>query len=115
MCRIVLCSSTREDVEKRLKEWRRAIEDIRRKTTVVRRFTRDGNSDIYLHGSTWEGNTHSTVRMETLGSVLSGFWCDRRIKLCKTMVRQAMVYGSETWPVKTGRRKSSLIWRKRGC
>ena len=24
---------------------------------------------MYIHRRTWEGNTHSTVRMETLGSV----------------------------------------------
>ena len=42
MCGIVLCSSTGGDVEKKLKEWTRAIDEIRRKTTVVLRFMGDG-------------------------------------------------------------------------
>ena len=50
---IVLSRSKRDNVEKKLQEWTRAIEEIRRKTTVVLRFTGDGDS-----------------RMETLGSVL---------------------------------------------
>ena len=112
-----MCSSTGGDVEKKLKEWRRAIDEIRRTTTVVLRFTGDGDSDMYIHRRTWEGNTHSTVRMETLGSVqyYQGFGVIEESSFYKTMVRQAMVYGSETWAVKPDRRRGSLIWRKRGC
>ena len=46
---IVLCGTRREEVEKKLEEWRRAMEDrglnINRKKTVYLRFTGDGNLD----------------------------------------------------------------------
>ena len=55
---IVLCGTSREDVENKLDEWRRAMEDrwleINRKKTVYLRFDEDGNldgnSDINLQG-----------------------------------------------------------------
>ena len=59
---IVLCGTRREVVEKKLEEWRRAMEDrglkINRKKTVYLRFNvdgnLDGNSDINLHGQNLE-------------------------------------------------------------
>ena len=55
---IVLCSTRREEVENKLEEWRRAMEDrgleISRKKPVYLRFNGDwnldGNSDINLQG-----------------------------------------------------------------
>ena len=55
---IVLCSTKREEVENKLEEWRRAMEDrgleIGRKKPVCLRFNGDwnldGNSDINLWG-----------------------------------------------------------------
>ena len=59
---IVLCGTRREVVEKKLEEWRRAMEDrglkINRKKTVYLRFivdgNLDGNSDINLQGQNLE-------------------------------------------------------------
>ena len=48
---IVLCGIRRENVENKLEEWRRAMEDmgltINRKKTAFLRFTGDGNSDNF--------------------------------------------------------------------
>ena len=77
---IVLCGTRREVVEKKLEEWRRAMEDrglqINRKKTVYLRFNVDGNvvgnSDINLQGQNLERmNTFKTsndVRGRDLGS-----------------------------------------------
>ena len=59
---IVLCGTRSEVVEKKLEEWRRAMEDrglkINRKKTVYLRFNVDGNfdgnSDINLQGQNLE-------------------------------------------------------------
>ena len=59
---IVLCSTRREEVENKLEEWRRAMEDrgleISRKKPVYLRFNGDwnldGNSDINLQGENLE-------------------------------------------------------------
>ena len=72
---IVLCGIRREVVEKKLDEWRRAMEDrglnINRKKTVYLRFNVDGNwdenSDINLQG-------HNLERVNTfkyLGATLA--------------------------------------------
>ena len=50
---IVLCATRSEVVEKKLEEWRRAMEDrglkINRKKTVYLRFSRDGNL-LFING-----------------------------------------------------------------
>ena len=59
---IVLCGTRREEVEKKLEDWRRAMEDgglkINRRKTVYLRFNGDGNldgnSDINLQGENLE-------------------------------------------------------------
>ena len=59
---IALCGTRREEVKKKLEEWRRAMEDrglkINRKKTVYLRFNGDGNldgnSDINLQGENLE-------------------------------------------------------------
>ena len=60
---IVLCGTRSEVVEKKLEEWRRAIEDrglkINRKKTVYLRFNvdrdlDDGNSDVNIQGDNLE-------------------------------------------------------------
>ena len=63
---IVLCGTRSEVVEKKLEEWRRAMEDrglkINRKKAVYLRFNvdgnLDGNSDINLQG-------HNLARVNT--------------------------------------------------
>ena len=106
---IVLCGTRREVVEKKLEEWRRAMEDrglkINRKKTVYLRFNvdgnLDGNSDINLQGQ----NLERVYTFKYLGATLaengdldaemthriqsgwqnwkrvSGILCDRRISL----------------------------------
>ena len=106
---IVLCGTRREVVEKKLEEWRRAMEDrglkINRKKTVYLRFNvdgnLDGNSDINLQGQ----NLERVNTFKYLGATLaengaldaemthriqsgwknwkrvSGILCDRRISL----------------------------------
>ena len=68
---IVLCGTIREVVEKKLEEWRRAMEDrglnVNRKKTVYLRFNvdgnLDGNSDINLQGQNLERvNTFKYLR-----------------------------------------------------
>ena len=106
---IVLCGTRREVVEKKLEEWRRAMEDrglkINRKKTVYLRFNvdgnLDGNSDINIRGK----NLERVNTFKYLGATLtengdldaemthriqsgwqnwkrvSGILCDRRIRL----------------------------------
>ena len=68
---IVLCGTTREVVEKKLEEWRRAMENrgpkINRNNTVYLRFNGDGyldgNSNINLQGENLERvNLYITLR-----------------------------------------------------
>ena len=106
---IVLCGTRREVVEKKLEEWRRAMEDrglkINRKKTVYLRFNvngnLDGNLDINLQGQ----NLEQVNTFKYLGATLaengdldaemthriqsgwqnwkrvSGILCDRRISM----------------------------------
>ena len=106
---IVLCGTRIEEVEKKLEEWRRAMEDrgmtINRKKTVYLMFNEDGNLDgdsyINLHGENLERvNTFKYIgaTLADKGDVdsemthriqsgwknwkcVSGILCDRRIRL----------------------------------
>ena len=106
---IVLCGIRSEVVEKKLEEWRRAMEDtgmkINRKKTVYLRFNvdgnLDGNSDINLQGQNLERVNTFKYLGATLAengdldaemthriqpgwknwTRLSGILCDRRIRL----------------------------------
>ena len=78
---IVLCGTTREVVEKKLEEWRRAMEDrglkINRKKTVYLRFNvdgnLDGNSDINLQGQNLERvNTFKYLGAEMTHRIQTG-------------------------------------------
>ena len=81
---IVLCSTRREEVENKLEEWRRAMEDrgleISRKNPVYLRFNGDwnldGNSDINLQGENFE-NVNCTIQSEWK-NWKRGYWvfCD---------------------------------------
>ena len=106
----VVCGTRSEVVEKKLEEWRRAMEDrglkINRKKTVYLRFNvyrnLDGNSDINIQGENLERvNPTFTYLGATLGENgdlhaemthriqsgwknwkrISGILCDRRISL----------------------------------
>ena len=132
---IVLCGTRRDVVEKKLEEWRRAMEDrglkINRKKTVYLRINvdgnLDGNSDINIQGQ----NLERVNTFKYLGATLaengdldakmthriqSGWqnWknfvrpknkFERRGEVHKTVVRPAMMYGAETWAVKKAQAK----------
>ena len=51
---IVLCSTRREEVENKLEEWRRAMEDRRLEISRNGDWNLDGNSDINLQGENLE-------------------------------------------------------------
>ena len=104
---IVLCGTRREIVEKKLEDWRRAMEDrglkITSKTTVYLRFNVDGNvdGDINLQGQNFERvntfknqgatltengylDAEMTHRIKSgwkNWKRVSGILCDRRISL----------------------------------
>ena len=123
---IVLCGTKRDVVEKKLEEWRRAVEDrglkINRKKTVYLRFNvdgkLDGNSEINLQGQNLERvNTFKYQRMETWmrrwrieynqdGKLEESIGDSVRPKSkFETVVRPAMMYGAETWAVKKAQEK----------
>ena len=127
---ILLCSIRRDHVDRKLEEWRRAMEErglkiSRRKTEYL-----GGNEhhDAVIH---LQGETVKTVKTFTyLGSTLaedgeldaevnhrvqsgwknwkrvSGVFCDRIMnvkikgKVYRTVVRPALMYGAETWALK---------------
>ncbi|XP_045111718.1 uncharacterized protein LOC123504878 [Portunus trituberculatus] len=84
---IVLVDESRDGVERKLERWRRALEE-----------RADGNLDgeiIHRIQSGWKNWKRTT-----------GVLCDRKIsarvkgKVFKSVVRPAMLYGAETWPIK---------------
>lgn len=127
---IVLCSTNGHELERKAENWRRALEDrglkISRKKTEYLTSCEDGNHEIRLQdellkrvqhfrylGSTVAENgeldaeiTHRIQSGWRNWKNMSGVLCDRRInakvkgKVYKTVVRPAMLYGSETWPTK---------------
>ena len=127
---IVLCNNSREELEWKLEEWRKAIEDrglkINRKKTEYLKLNDDQDSKITLQGQTlntvpnfrYLGSTVSEdggLEAEMTHRVqagwrnwkkVSGVLCDKKIsgrvkgKVYNTVVRPAMLYGAETWSVK---------------
>ena len=127
---IVICDTSREAVEEKLEQWRKALEDrglkISRKKTEYLRFNDDEDSDVVMEGEALNG----VEKFKYLGSTvasdgnldaeithrvqagwgnwrkMSGVLCDRKIsvkvkgRVHKTVVRPAMLHGAETWPVK---------------
>ena len=127
---IVLCSTSKEEVERKAENWRRALEDrglkISRKKTEYLRFCEEGDEEVRLQGEILKrvdsfkylGSTvaqDGELDAEINHRIQSGWknWknmtgvlCDRRInvklkgKVYKTAVRPAMLYGAETWASK---------------
>lgn len=132
---IVLCSTRREEVERKLEEWRSAMEDrglkISRKKTEYLRCNENNDLEIRLQGET----VKRVKTFKYLGSTLaddgeldaevthrvqsgwknwkrvSGVLCDRRMnvkikgKVYRTVVRPALMYGAETWAAKKTQEK----------
>ena len=126
---IVLCSTRRDHVERKLDEWRRAMEErglkiSRRKTEYV-----GGNehqdADIQLQGDSKEsedihipgidvgggwitgcGSHPSSAERWKNWKRVSGVLCDRIMKVnikgkvYRTVARPALMYGAETWALK---------------
>ena len=132
---VVLCSTRRDEVETKLEQWRKAMEDrglkISRKKTEYLKFNDDQNLDVKLQGdnlkrvstfkylgSTMAGDgeldAELTLRIQSgwkNWKRVSGVLCDRRInrklkgKVYKTVVRPALIYGAETWAAKKAHEK----------
>lgn len=132
---IVLCSTSREVVELKLEQWRRAMEDrglkISRKKTEYLRFNEDRNTEISVQGTRLkrvdkfkylgstvaeDGNLDAEITNRVQSGwrnwkKMSGVLCDRKISVkvkggvYRTVVRPAMMYGAETWPVKKEQEK----------
>ncbi|KAI5715312.1 hypothetical protein M8J77_013954 [Diaphorina citri] len=126
---VVLCGKKKEEMEEWLNEWRTSLEErglkINRTKTVQMNFGKEEES-INLDGN----HLNIVPKFKYLGSTvsksgdldseiehrvnvawmswkrMSGILCDRRMslrmksKIYKTVVRPAMMYGSETWPMK---------------
>ena len=127
---IVLCSTSKAEVERKTENWRKALEDrglkISRKKTEYLRFCEGGDGEVRLQGEILK----RVDRFKYLGSTvaedgeldaeidhrvqsgwknwknMTGVLCDRRInvklkgKVYKTAVRPAMLYSAETWAPK---------------
>ena len=126
------CSNRREEVERKLEEWRKAIKERRLKISM-KKTDYWSSSEQQIRVIRLEGEEVKRVKpFKYLGSTLaedgeldaevnhrvrsgwrnwknvSGVLCDRRMKVkikgkvYKTIVGPAMVYGAETWAVKKG-------------
>ena len=131
---IVRCSTRRDHVERKLEEWRTAMEErglkiSRRKTEY--RCNEHQDAEIQLQGEplkrvktfTYLGSTlaeDGELDAEVTHRVQSGWknWkrvsgvlCDRRMnmkvkgKVYRTVVRPALMYGAETWALKKAQEK----------
>ena len=126
-------------MEAKLEQWRKALEDgglrISRKKTEYLRFNEDRDSEISMEGVRLNGvenfkylsskvASDGNMDAEIMHRVqagwrnwrkMSGVLCDRKInvrlkgKVYETVVSPAMMYGTETWPLKkTQERKSEV-------
>ena len=126
---IVLCSSRRDHVERKLEEWRRAVDE--RGLNICRSETEYQDAEIHLQGErvkrvktvTYLGSTSAEdgeLDAEVTHRVQSGWknWkrvsvvlCDRRMnvkikgKVYRTVVGPALMYGAETWALKKAQEK----------
>ena len=124
---IVLCSTRRDHVERKLEEWRRAMEErglkiIRRKKEYLA-CNEHQDAETQLQGETvkrvktftYLGSTLTedgeldadvTHRAQSGWKRVSGVLCYRRMnvkikgKMYRTVVRPALMYGAETWALK---------------
>ena len=127
---IVICSTDREIVEEKLEQWRKALEDrglkISRGKTEYLRFNEDQDTEICMEGErlnrvenfkylgskvSSNGNMDAEITHRVQAGwrnwrKMSGVLCDHKInvklkgKVYKTVVRPAMMYGAEAWPLK---------------
>ncbi|XP_066988299.1 uncharacterized protein [Macrobrachium rosenbergii] len=92
---IVLCSTNRGVVESKLEQWGKALEDrglkISRKKTEYLSFNEDRDSEISMEG------TRMNIKVKG--------------RVYKTVVRPALMYGAETWPVKRVQEKKLNVGR----
>ena len=127
---IILSSSQHENVEKKLEEWRKVMEErvlkISRRKTEHLQYNKEGDGCIRLQDQELnqvkkfrylglmlaeDGKLDAEVDLRIQASwknwrKLSGVLCNRglssRLKgmILKTVVRPAMTYGTETWAIK---------------
>ena len=132
---ILLCSTRRDHVERKLEEWRTAMEErglkISRRKTEYLGCNEHQDAEIQLQGEplkrvktfTYLGSTlaeDGELDAEVTHRVQSGWknWkrvsgvlCDRRMnmkikgKVYRTVVRPALMYGAETWALKKAQEK----------
>ena len=132
---IILSSSQHENVEKKLEEWRKVMEDrglkISRRKTEHLQYNKEGDGCIKLHdqelnrvkkfrylGLTLaeDGELDAEVDLRIQASwknwrKLSGVLCNRRLSsrlkgmIFKTVVRPTMTYGTETWIIKKSHKR----------
>jgi hypothetical protein len=139
---IVICDKEREDLEERLEDWRRRLEEVGLKvsrsktehlppagnTDNIR--MKEYNSSVYADlpkctsfkylGTTihQEGGCHTEVELRISKAwakwrELTGVLCDKKVPkklkvlIYKTVIRPALLYGAETWPL-TGRLSAKL-------
>ena len=127
---IVLCDMEREDVEQKLEDWRKVLEDrglkISRKKTEYMKVNCNREGEIKMQGE----QLKRVEKFKYLGSMVtedcqleaevthriqvgwrnwkrtSGVLCDKRLstrikgKIYRSIVRPALLYGTETWPIK---------------
>ena len=130
---IVLCSTRRDHIDRKLEEWRRAVEErglkISRRKTEYLGYNEHQDTGIHLQGDTVKRVKTFTYMGSTLAEdgeldaevthrvqsgwknwkTVSGVLCDRRMnvktKVYRTVVRPALMYGAETWVLKEAQEK----------
>ena len=132
---IILSSSQHENVEKKLKKWRKVMEarglKISRRNTEHLQYNKEGDGCIRLHiqelnwvkklrylglmlAEDGELNAEVDLRIQAVWKnwrKLSGVLCDRRLSsrlkgmIFKTVVKPALTYGTETWAIKKSHKR----------